>query len=634
MAAAHGVAHEGSEFGHEALSGLLGEDLGVALASLAVPFCFAVIFFARWLFRDYEVRSLGVQALFATTFMLSVNMQELVLFEIMDVMHAESRWLLWKFDLYSLMLLLTVVIPLASLWALVNQRRSLPLRGRLILVVLLYIFFLYMYDHLGAKVPHSHDSDTPESNLFAGTPSPLEPDSVLPFSSILSSTSLTSSRSSDSSNPSRDRHDGNSIVVEKGDDMDTSSERWHMGSAESDEATTQDEATGQNGAWLSLQAIERMARRLISIEYSVGRLGVLGVAAMATLSGFGAINSPYKHLSIFLRPYREDEIRNLEQRTLQTMSLIASKKKRLALLLQTTNAHMDLSSNKDLKRRPTAGGVPGPGGGEDTHTALAGSGPVARGLHVLLIVYRCFRWVIFCVLQVVCGFGLGRENNLEVQVQELRKEVETLEGFHRELFLDVNEMHMNRDRLLFSRTLRGCIHYMLGYVFSGYCVYKCIMASVNILLDRDPKKDPVTRGFQIFFMFFNVEIDVQFWSQVISLILVGVLTFASVRGFLITIAKIFHQISTSISSNSVVLLLGQMMGMYFISFVLLMRMNLPEDYRRVVTDVLGGDLQFAFYHRFFDRIFLGSAVTTAGVMYFLHRQREERTRFQTFDKVA
>ncbi|GBG26470.1 Golgi pH regulator [Hondaea fermentalgiana] len=338
-------------------TGWLREDGGVVLVSLALPFGFAVIFFSQWLFRDYEVNSLSVQALFATTFTLSVNMQALVLFEIMGVMHAETRWFMWKVDLYSLMALLTMILPLNILWAIVKQQ--------------------------------------------------------------------------------------------------------------------------------------------------------------------------------------------------------------------------------------------------------------ARGLPVR-----------------------GRNRAVELQVRELRKEVETLEGFHRELFLDVNEMHLNRSQLLFSRTLRGFFHYALGYVFSGYCVYKCAIVSINILLDRDPQKDPVTRGFQIFFMFFQVDLDIHFWSQVISLVLVGVLSFASVRGFLITIAKIFHQISTSMSSNSVVLLLGQMMGMYFISFVLLLRMNLPEDYRRVVTAVLGGDLHFSFYHRFFDRIFLGSALTTSGVMYFLHRQREERTKFQTFDKAA
>lgn len=131
--------------------------------------------------------------------------------------------------------------------------------------------------------------------------------------------------------------------------------------------------------------------------------------------------------------------------------------------------------------------------------------------------------------------------------------------------------------------------------------------------------DPVTRGLDIALRYFHFQVDVTFWSQHISFILVGLMTASSIRGFLNQILKVFHEYSSSLSSNNIVLILAQVMGMYFISSVLMMRTSMPEIYTRFIVTQILGDIEFSFYHRWFDFIFIPSAIITTLALIFMSK---------------
>ena len=104
----------------------------------------------------------------------------------------------------------------------------------------------------------------------------------------------------------------------------------------------------------------------------------------------------------------------------------------------------------------------------------------------------------------------------------------------------------------------------------------------------------------------------------------GIIVVTSTRGLLLTMSKFFIWLSSSKSSNILVLFFSQIMGMYFTSMVVLMRMNMPPEYRAIITSVLG-DLQFNFYHRWFDVIFLISSLSSIGFLYIAHNQTPEKS---------
>ncbi|XP_061264734.1 Golgi pH regulator A isoform X2 [Bos javanicus] len=292
---------------------------------------------------------------------------------------------------------------------------------------------------------------------------------------------------------------------------------------------------------------------ILSIEQLISRVGVIGVTLMALLSGFGAVNCPYTYMSYFLRNVTDTDILALERRLLQTMDMIISKKKRMAMTRRT------MFQKGEVHNKPSG---------------------------------------FWGMIKSVTTSAPGSENLTLIQ-----QEVDALEELSRQLFLETADLYATKERIEYSKTFKGKYFNFLGYFFSIYCVWKIFMATINIVFDRVGKTDPVTRGIEITVNYLGIQFDVKFWSQHISFILVGIIIVTSIRGLLITLTKFFYAISSSKSSNVIVLLLAQIMGMYFVSSVLLIRMSMPLEYRTIITEVLG-ELQFNFYHRWFDVIFL------------------------------
>ena len=204
-------------------------------------------------------------------------------------------------------------------------------------------------------------------------------------------------------------------------------------------------------------------------------------------------------------------------------------------------------------------------------------------------------------------------------------DVSSLQSVCSALYLDYHDMIEARAALANSRTLFGRVLNVSGYILSVYCVYKMMISAINIIFQRVNKIDPITRTFQIALQFaFEIDpADVRILSQHASFLLVGIVVATQVRSLLLMLMRAFHSYSNALYSHASLLILCEIMGMYFVSSVLLMRMSVPIEYRIIITRVLG-DIEFHFYHQWFDLIFVLAA--TASILSLTLQRQANRTK--------
>lgn len=331
------------------------------------------------------------------------------------------------------------------------------------------------------------------------------------------------------------------------------------------------------------------------MRQAISRVGVMGTWMIAVLSGYAAVNLPYSYLSLFIRPVEAYEINAMEGQYKQTCDMLDEKRQRIVAMQQEVD--------RMAAGQKTQGG------------RAAGQGAVAGRLNNWLAAGQPL------VRRVLQRLWLqGPPITPHQTIRALQAEVRSLESLSRALWAEVLELRRQRQRCLEARTLRGHIKNLAGYVLSAYCVYKMLMSLKALLLGEDLSSEPISRlvAFAVTRLTHGeVAVDVRLLAQYTTLLFIGGISAVSLRGFLRSLRQMLSSAKTSGSASALVLLLSELTGFYTISSLLLLRRNVPVKDRQVMDAVLGGSLEFQFFHRWFHVAFLASAILSLAAIYAL-----------------
>jgi len=359
----------------------------------------------------------------------------------------------------------------------------------------------------------------------------------------------------------------------------------------------------------------------------VSWLCAVGLFFSSTLNGFGSVSLPYRCLAgWFLDPIRSDIVTKAEielSKTKQNMESKIAEFKNNNSPLSDSFPLMDNNNNNN--RRPARQQA-----NPTKHTFFNFSG----------------------------SSNSDADNTIQKRKLILQQEIDFLQSLIEDLEGDIVEMKYAQEQAALARTTLGKIKYCVGFIFSIVLLLRLFTASKSILTapnkNNDDDDDPITRS--LLWLMGNTNFvndrDYNKLHQGISLLLTAVLTGSQINLFLRTIAAVNRRLASlyrwcNCSTNNKspttqsdrgtyyyyyyynihACILAALMGCYFISCVVLTKLNLPSEYGSSFEAALGGMEYLNIRTTVMNLVYCisaGISATTLGLVFGIQRQNTKR----------
>ncbi|KXZ55776.1 hypothetical protein GPECTOR_2g1326 [Gonium pectorale] len=307
---------------------------------------------------------------------------------------------------------------------------------------------------------------------------------------------------------------------------------------------------------------------LLSMRQAISRVGVLGTWMIALLSGYAAVSFPYSYLSLFVRPVEAFEIVAMEDQCRQVVvvaqTLAEEKRRRIELARQEMER---MGEGKGRKGLSLGLGLGGGGGG-------GGLGGLGRSGHSPLGSFSSLG-------ALGLGAADGSSGSSTAVAGGAARGGAAGRGGGRA-----------GGKVGLSARLGSMVGGLMswGHPATPADTIRALEAEVRSLESLHK-----TLAVEL------VELRSERARALESRTLAGHLR--NGLGYAMSAYCVYN-------AGSLVLLLTEVTGFYAVSSLLLIRKNVPLAYRADMDRAMGGQLDFQFFHRWFNGLFLASALVT------------------------